>query len=347
MKAGIIMWTMTQIARVIRLTIVAGIAAAPALAQQQVQVSAAGPTFRFLSGNLIGGNPVTGAPYSATAVTDVTQTLANGTHITQHSSATQYRDSQGRERREQVLTNLGPFTAQSNALQTVFISDPVAGVNYSLDPQNHTAVKLPVPALPPLPGGAATGDVFYHSITMQGGGQSIAAAALPAGSAGPVVIGGGPIATMAVGGAPGGPGPGPMMIMRNTLAGALETTGAAPDGAPPGAQPGVEQLGSKTLEGLSATGARTTITIPTGQIGNDGPIQITDERWYSPDLQVTVQSTHSDPRMGTVSYSLTNVSRAEPSPTLFQVPADYTLTDQPRGDEVCPSQKTQGSPLCP
>ena len=46
-------------------------------------------------------------------------------------------------------------------------------------------------------------------------------------------------------------------------------------------------------------------------------------------MHVTVLSTHSDPRMGESVYSLANVSRSEPSPTLFQVPPDYTITDGP------------------
>src|SRR5437867_6535057 len=49
-----------------------------------------------------------------------------------------------------------------------------------------------------------------------------------------------------------------------------------------------------------------------------------DEQWRSPDLQLSVLSKHADPRMGETVYSLTNISRAEPSPTLFQVPPEYT-----------------------
>ena len=82
------------------------------------------------------------------------------------------------------------------------------------------------------------------------------------------------------------------------------------------------------IEGLQAEGTRTTLTIPAGQIGNDRPIDIVDEQWRSPDLQVIVLSKHSDPRMGETVYSLINVSRAEPAASLFQVPPDYTVTDK-------------------
>lgn len=33
----------------------------------------------------------------------------------------------------------------------------------------------------------------------------------------------------------------------------------------------------------------------------------------------------SDPRMGDTVFQLTNIQRAEPATTLFQVPADYTV----------------------
>ena len=84
------------------------------------------------------------------------------------------------------------------------------------------------------------------------------------------------------------------------------------------------------MEGVQAEGTRTTMTIPAGQMGNDAPIQVVSERWYSADLQTVVMSRHSDPRVGETVYRLTNVSRAEPAPSLFQAPADYKVV-APRG----------------
>jgi hypothetical protein len=49
------------------------------------------------------------------------------------------------------------------------------------------------------------------------------------------------------------------------------------------------------------------------------------ERWYSPDLQVLVKSTRTDPRFGTTTYTLSNIQRTEPAATLFTVPSDYTV----------------------
>ncbi len=64
---------------------------------------------------------------------------------------------------------------------------------------------------------------------------------------------------------------------------------------------------------------------PSGQIGNDRPILITDERWESPELQILIESRHHDPRTGTVEFRLTNIQRAEPAAELFAVPAGYTI----------------------
>ena len=84
-------------------------------------------------------------------------------------------------------------------------------------------------------------------------------------------------------------------------------------------------LGSQTMDGLTVQGTRTTRTIAAGAIGNEQPIQIVVDRWYSPDLQTNVMITRSDPRTGQIVFQLTNVQRGEPDASLFQVPADYTL----------------------
>ena len=90
-----------------------------------------------------------------------------------------------------------------------------------------------------------------------------------------------------------------------------------------------ESLGSKAIEGIPATGTKTTDTIPAGTIGNDKDLLITRETWYSPDLKLVLQSTQTDPRFGETTYSLTNVQRNEPDPSLFQVPAGYTTEKVP------------------
>ena len=92
-----------------------------------------------------------------------------------------------------------------------------------------------------------------------------------------------------------------------------------------------EALGRQTIEGVQAEGRRTTMTIPAGQAGNELPIHIVTEIWYSPELQTTVLSRHSDPRSGETVTRLTNISRSEPARTLFEAPADYKVSESAAG----------------
>src|SRR3989454_1152654 len=141
----------------------------------QVRIATTGQ-FGFVSDMLVGGNPVKGAPYSAQAVTETTQTLADGTRIVQKSTAMIYRDSLGRERREQTLPAIGPFTAQGDAPQIISIFDPVAGVNYSLNPKERIAVKLPSPPSRPnpfLPNLGVTKEFKEFNVTVSGPGPGI------------------------------------------------------------------------------------------------------------------------------------------------------------------------------
>jgi hypothetical protein len=71
------------------------------------------------------------------------------------------------------------------------------------------------------------------------------------------------------------------------------------------------------------------VTIPAGAIGNDKAIAIVSERWFSPELQVVVASTHHDPRFGETTYRLTGIVRGEPEKSLFEVPSDYTVREGP------------------
>ncbi|HTT13773.1 MAG TPA: hypothetical protein VMG60_23140 [Burkholderiaceae bacterium] len=82
-------------------------------------------------------------------------------------------------------------------------------------------------------------------------------------------------------------------------------------------------LGSKEFDRVRADGSRTTWTIPAGKIGNEKPIEIVSERWYSPELLLVVSSRYFDPRRGETTYRLAGLKRGEPEAALFQIPADY------------------------
>ena len=84
-----------------------------------------------------GGEFVKGAPYTATALTETTQVLADGNRIVNKSVALLARDSEGRTRREETVSNLGPL--HTSASRLVFITDPLAKTEYVLDLDNHTA----------------------------------------------------------------------------------------------------------------------------------------------------------------------------------------------------------------
>ena len=90
-----------------------------------------------------------------------------------------------------------------------------------------------------------------------------------------------------------------------------------------------ESLGTSQIEGVQAQGTRTVVTIPAGAIGNQAPIEMVTEQWFSPELGAVVLSRRSDPRFGETTYRLQNIVRAEPSPELFQVPTDYTVDAVP------------------
>jgi hypothetical protein len=92
-----------------------------------------------------GGKPVKGAPYAAEAVTESTQTLTDGNRIQHKSTASVYRDSEGRTRREQTLSAIGPWAA-SGKHRTIFIDDSVAGVHYILNPKERHGTKIAVPS---------------------------------------------------------------------------------------------------------------------------------------------------------------------------------------------------------
>ena len=90
-----------------------------------------------------------------------------------------------------------------------------------------------------------------------------------------------------------------------------------------------ESLGTQTVNGVAAEGTRYTRTIPAGRMGNDKPLTIVREEWYSPDLHMIVQSKRTDPFVGETTYNVTNIQRTAPSPALFTVPSDYTVQSAP------------------
>jgi len=86
-----------------------------------------------------------------------------------------------------------------------------------------------------------------------------------------------------------------------------------------------DDLGYRTMEGLQVHGVRVTQTLPAAESGTGQDVVVTDEYWYSEALRVNLATKHDDPRTGSVTMTVTQISRTEPSAALFGVPADYTM----------------------
>jgi hypothetical protein len=207
------------------------------------------------------GPVISGAPYSAEAVNETVMTLADGNRIVEKQTTKQYRDSQGRERRE-----LGPM---------IVISDPVAKLRYTLHTETKTADKV-----------SMENGSFYFA-------ESVIAA---------------------------------QRFERTRLETAFTTVHV--NLQEKGEAEPVTTLSVKTVEGMQANGTRTVRTIPAGAVGNERPIEVVDETYTSPELGITILTTHSDPRSGTNTYKLTNIQRADPPHNLFEVPADYQVIER-------------------
>ena len=256
-----------------------------------------------------------GRPYSAEAITESVQVLGDGNRITKKGVTRVYRDNDGRTRREQV--------GADGAIQTITINDPVAGPGYSLNPATRTGTQNNVVAL--------RSGTFVNAVPS---GEGLSGARGGAGG----------------GGRGRGAGGGAQSVetqaeleekyrkLEQAKATAArveqaETSRAASTqakqvielAASGGGRTAKEELGEQSIEGVRATGTRSTTVIPAGAIGNMNEIRIVSEQWFSPDLEVLVLTKHSDPRVGETVYRLTNIVRAQPDPNLFTPPADYTI----------------------
>jgi hypothetical protein len=263
---------------------------------------------QFMSGPIaFDAEPVSGAPYSADAITDVVQTLSDGNRIVRQNTAQISRDSQGRTRREEGFAVFGPLVKGplDNSPRNVQISDPTTGATIMLDLQSKTAHKMPAPPRPVLMRSNATGAGAATTVRVERMNVENFEIALPA----PEARGG---------------------VMFNRVE---AVAGVRAE------KPVVESLGTQFMEGFAVEGTRTTVTIPAGQIGNELPINVVSERWVSPELKVLVMSRQSDPRFGETTYRLTNITRVEPSPELFQVPADFKVLEPAAGRPVMIERK--------
>jgi hypothetical protein len=246
--------------------------------------------FQIVSGEpSVSTQVVKGAPYTLEATIETVQTLADGNRIVHRQTVHLCRDSKGRTRREETLAAIGPWAASGAPPTMITIQDPVSGVNYFLDPQRKTATKVPVMV--------TGGMVGSHA-------------------------GGGP-ATLSMGSGPVGGGFVSSGGERQDVVFGFHT---ALGGQVPPPEEKSESLGKESVAGISADGTRTTTTIPANAMGNERPLDIVRERWYSPDLQIVLRSKQTDPRFGETTYEATRVDRGEPASSIFEVPSNYRIS---------------------
>lgn len=210
-----------------------------------------------------GGKVVTGAPFSGVAVTESTQTLADGNHITRKTQSNVFRDSQGRLRKEVTISGFAPLAASGAPKSFVVINDPVTNTTFVLHPDTKVAEQMG--------GHGGHGMKGPAKDALKGKWQAREEQELASGN--------------------------------------LKK----------------EDLGTQTIAGVSAQGTRVTRTIPAGQMGNEKPIYIVHETWFSNDLQMVVMSKRTNPWIGQTTYTLTNIQRTEPAASLFAVPSDFTV----------------------
>ena len=231
--------------------------------------------------------------------------MADGNRITRRAPPPWRATAKGRTRRENKLDLIGPWGVEGEPPSIITIDDPVAKTHYMLNTREKTVHKIAVPDGSMARGGVVSG-------TMMG----VQTARRPAVA---MRVESGPTWTAAT---PAEPAVGErfQIKIRQPLA--------------EGKKPEEQSLGTQVIEGVKAEGSRTVIRIEAGQVGNERPIEIVSERWYSPELQTTVMTRHSDPRFGETTFRLTRIDRREPPPSLFQPPPDYKVVEPGAREEV-------------
>jgi hypothetical protein len=95
-----------------------------------------------------------------------------------------------------------------------------------------------------------------------------------------------------------------------------------------------EDLGIHETAGVPTRGLRETQTIPAEKSGTGKEIVISDEYWYSDELRINVMIKHTDPRTGTTMLTVTQITREEPDPALFEIPEGFAAVGTARGTNL-------------
>ncbi len=255
---------------------------------------------------------VTGAPYSAEAVSESVQVLTDGNRIVRRSASRVYRDASGRTRREELGTD--------GQVVSVTISDPEKGTSLMFDPAVKIARRTAVATFTSS-AGVAGGPTSNKEITLTFSPDAKAHAELK--TAQEAELKAKQHAEQTAAQHAGAKVQFTSQDATVSSVGQVTWVTAGPAGSALAATR--DDLGQQVIEGVPAKGTRTTTVIPAGAIGNELPITVTSEEWFSSDLKVLVMTKHADPRSGETTYRLTGITRGEPDASLFELPAGVTI----------------------
>ena len=281
---------------------------------------------------------VKGAPFSAEAISESVQILQDGNRITRRITEKLYRSSDGKFRRESngMVPGIAGFWFGYGS--DITILKPDLGEGFFINSKDRTyrvmmlSTNLPTLLLPKYRG-KANGDETSSKAIIAG--KADLTAGKPRDAQPPQTISSATTSvTLSVTTSdkqqpppppPFPPGDKAPMLPDNNV---LTVTNAYTISAFEGQK---TDLGKRQFDGVEATGTLVTTIIPAGAIGNERPIEITYERWFSPQLGMVVYSRQFDPRFGENIYRLTGIVLSEPDPSLFEIPADYKLLNpQPK-----------------
>jgi hypothetical protein len=295
----------------------------------------------------LGAQSALGKPMFAEFVTEHRQSFTDGNHISRSTTSNIYRDVQGRIRRESQLSLPGLPTGVSASI-FITIVDRQLGYGYVLDPQEMVAHRYEL---------NGAGPSYVARLSAQGNGsallspdpkqpaETLANTTTPATSTGAShwrLHGFISHRTRQSADASGDTSGAAASASTNSSSGRLDSGFLSEDaGVVVGApnmridQPFLaapnpvrtENLGEQNILGFISRGTRVITTLPAGQIGNDRPIDIVSEQWFSPDLELVMRSMHRDPWAGEFTTTVTRISRGDQPASLFQIPERYKIID--------------------
>jgi hypothetical protein len=306
-----------------------------------ITVQIAPPTISYSAAMMgvstpLGAQPISGKPLYAEFVTEHHQSFTDGNRISRSSTSSIYRDAQGRIRRESQLSIPGLPANVGVKATFITIVDQQLGYGYILNPQELVARRYELNPERPS---------YVARLSTQGSGNALLAApekqpataatdSSQSSNAQPAAASRWRLHGFYSRRTASAAQSAPADTTSNQLTG-NEESGFSGAPAMRIDQPFLaapnpvrtENLGEQTILGFRTRGTRVITTLPAGEIGNDRPIDIVSEQWFSPELEVVMRSLHRDPWAGEFTTSVVRIKRGEQPASLFEIPEHYTVVD--------------------